>query len=433
MRFISTRNQNANVTFENAVLNCMPSDGGLYIPFETPDLRRWILYTNKDTKFSSIAGSLTSAFLKEEFSPIICETVAEKSFTFSPDFKKLDENLYLLDLSTGPTGSHKDFGISFLVNALETILTLKNGNALFLDVTYGELGASLAKAIRGKKHLKAVLVYPKGKCRGLEKEDLIENGGNILALEFDGTEKAAHNLLRIVFNDEDFIKENKITVANTANFGRLLSQMYFYPYAFSRLKEETGSNIYYAMESGNFSNLYSGLYAWKVALPMGGLITASTPELAMNPEGNCEITDSIVPMDRRESCDPVSPSNMERLEDFFHNNAFMLENLVFVADVSEKETVEAAQKLFNKYGIFSDKGTARSYAAAMKRSDLTGDDVTVLVMREHPSLDKDFVQHAIGESIKMPEKVESTFKTFTPSGSISTSEELKAYCKKLSS
>ena len=34
---------------------------------------------------------MSSAFLNEEFSPIICQTIAEKAFPFSPVIKQLDD------------------------------------------------------------------------------------------------------------------------------------------------------------------------------------------------------------------------------------------------------------------------------------------------------------------------------------------------------
>ena len=158
MKFTSSRDKSSTVTFAQAVMNCMPEDGGLYVPCETEDLRRWILYTNENTKFSSIAGSLTSAFIKDEFSPIICETIATNAFKFSPEVKQLDEKLFTMELFHTPTGKHRDFGISYLVSCIETILNLNGGSAIFLDVSTGELGASLALSLRGKKNIKAVLV-----------------------------------------------------------------------------------------------------------------------------------------------------------------------------------------------------------------------------------------------------------------------------------
>ena len=168
MIFTSTRNKKLSVSFAQAIRSCMPSDGGLYVPSQTEDLRRWMLYMDEDTSFSSIAGSLTSAFIREEFSPIICETIATRAFKFSPELKQLDENLFMLELFHGPTGYHKDFGIAFLVSCLETISELQGGKSVFLDVTVGPLGNILAKQIRGKKNVKSILLYPKGCIKGLE-------------------------------------------------------------------------------------------------------------------------------------------------------------------------------------------------------------------------------------------------------------------------
>ena len=81
MIFTSTRNDKLEVSFSRAVKDCLPEDGGVFVPsanaFE--DLRRWIYYINENTSFTSIAGTLTSAFMQNEFSPIICQTIAEKS------------------------------------------------------------------------------------------------------------------------------------------------------------------------------------------------------------------------------------------------------------------------------------------------------------------------------------------------------------------
>ena len=106
MQFHSTRNPNVTVSFAHAVLDCMASDGGLYVPAYEENLRPWILYMNSGTTFASLAGALTSALIKEEFSPIISEAIATRAFPFSPEIRQLDESLYALELFHGPTGSH---------------------------------------------------------------------------------------------------------------------------------------------------------------------------------------------------------------------------------------------------------------------------------------------------------------------------------------
>ncbi len=412
MKFISTRNSGNIVSFEKAVLNCIPEDGGLYVPEDFEDKRRWILYTDENTTFSSIAGALTSAFLKDEFSPIICETMATKAFSFEPKFKKLGERLFSLELFNTPTGSHKDFGIFFLVNCLETILTLKNQTAVFLDATIGELGASLARAIRGKKRLKGVLLYPKGMVRGLSETDYVWNGGNILPIEVDGTEKDCHNIVRKIFSSKSLVEDFRLTVANTANIGRLIPQSFFYPFAFSRLKKQTSGDIFYALAPGNYSNLVAGLYSWKVYLPLSGFIIPVTDEIKLDFHGNCQIMDSIVSLTEREKVDPASPSNLERLEDIFRTDSLMLKNFVFPSDVSESSAVSACQELFSKYGVYADKNTSAAYAALREKKELIDEDEAsvVLVMRDHPALSHDFIKHCLGESPDVPDFVSSAMK-----------------------
>ena len=114
--------------------------------------------------------------------------------------------------------------------------------------------------MRGKKHVKAVLIYPKGRGRGLEESDFVWNGGNILPVEVDGTEADCHKIVREIFDDRQLVEKFHLTVANTANIGRLMPQLFFYPYAFTRLKKEVYSDIYYAMPCGNYSNLVAAVF-----------------------------------------------------------------------------------------------------------------------------------------------------------------------------
>ena len=407
MKFNSTRNSSVFVNFEKAVTDCLPADGGLYIPSDSPDLRRWILYTNENTPFASIAGALTSACINDEFSPIICETIATRAFPFSPKLTKYTDRFFTLELCNTPTGSHKDFGISYLVNCMETIFQLKGGNAIFLDVTVGELGASLARALRGKKYLKALLLYPKGMMRGLAESDFVWNGGNIYPVEIDGTEADCHRLVREIFSDRALVEKYHLTVANTANIGRLMAQSFFYPYAFSRLKKDVQSDIYYAMAPGNYSSLVAGLYSWRLSLPLNGFICPTTDELILDMQGQCAVMDQMVPFSKREAADPASPSNLERLEDVFHNNALMLKNLVFPVHVTDSQVDDACRKLFMKYNIFADRLTSSAYAAAQNNRELTADDegVVVLVVRDHPALSSEYIRHTVGEKPALPENI----------------------------
>ena len=411
MRFVSTRDENNKVGFKQAVLDCMPQDGGLYIIDECEDLRKWILYADEKTSFANIAGSLTSAFINEEFSPIICEAIATYAFDYEPVLKKLDDHLYVLELFHGPTGTYKDFGTSYLAAAIETMLIMDKSSSILFGTTTGILGVSLARALEGKSETKGVLLYPKGCVRGLKDSDLFWNGGNVYPVEIDGSEEDCHNLMRKIMEERACVEKYHLTVANTANIGRLLPQSFFYTFAFTRLKKEVFGDIYYSQVAGNYGNIVSGLYSWKVALPVNGFIVPSTPNLCLDVTGKCTVMDSIIPLDKRAKADPADPSNIERLEHIFKANSLLLRSFIFPSPVSQKETEDAARELFVKYHYFADRETSSAYAATKKRSDIVQNDegTVVLIARDDPALNNDFIKSNIGESAPVSDNIKKSF------------------------
>ena len=416
MQISSTRNKQNIVTFSKAIVDCLPQDGGMYVPAKEMNLRPWISYMNENTSFSSIAGALTSALINEELSPIISENIATRAFPFSPELKQLDEKLYLLELFHGPTGCHKDFGISYLASCLEHILIMENKNATVLAISNGETGACIAKALENKKHLKAIILYTKGSMRGLKESDFVWNGGNIYPVEVDGNEDDCFKVARELFDDRSLIEKYNLTLANTHNIGRLLPQTFFYTYAFSRLKNKCFTDIFYALSADNYGNLVAGLYSWKFSLPVNGFITDSTPSLYADATGDCTVLDSIIPLEKRGKADPLNPSNIERLEEVFCTNPAVIKGFVFPAKVTKQDAGNALKEMFTKYHEFIDLQTASAYAASKIRSDVTNDQdgTIVLVSRNHPSLSQKEIKFWCGEEPTMPDHIKELYVKIEP-------------------
>lgn len=416
MQFVSTRKNKEPISFSQAISRCICPDGGYYVPAYSENLRQWIYYLNDKTSFSSIAGSLTTALMKEEFSPIICETIATKAFNFSPEFRQIDDSLYKLSLYTGPTGSHKDFGVSFLLAYLEYTLLLKRERATVVAISDGEIGSCLAHAMRGKNQLTALILYSKGTLRGFKEEDCVWNGGNIYPVEVNGSMEDCSHMVRELFSRQDIVEKYNLTLANTFNIGRLLPQTFFYTYAFSRLKDKVFGDIFYALAPGNYSNLVAGLYAWKFSLPVNGFITECTPALTVDTGGKAQILDSLIPLEQRQPADPGNPSNLERLEEIFNTHPAMLRGLVFPVPVSEEERTAACKELFMKYGILANKETSGSYAAAKKRTESfsSPDNTVVLVSRDHPAYSRDEIRHVCGEAPSVPDFLQELLIPITP-------------------
>ena len=411
MQFTSTRNSNLKVSFSQAVRDCIPDDGGVFVPSSIEDMRRWIYYIDETTSFASIAGSLTSALMHEEFSPIICETIATAAFPVEPVVKQLDGSLFMTEMYHGFTGCHRDYGVSYLVSYLETTLQLKGGKAVFLDFTHGGLGALLSKILKGKKNIKAVLVYQKGTVRGLDEESLVWNGGNIYPVEMEGSEAEIKAAISEVFADREFVQTNGLTVANTTNVCRLLGQIFFFPYSFAQVKKKFNGEFYYAMGAGNYGSLMAGLYSWRFALPVNGFYVPSTTALARSANGSPVVLDSLVDLKVRGETNPAIPANLERLESFFGKNEMMMRNFIYPCDVSEEQRDAAAKELYMKYGIFADKETASAYAVVKEKcSEVFDEDGDfILTAYTHPSLSSDYCPHVIGEAPEMPDEIKASF------------------------
>ena len=408
MKFTSSRvSKNLNLSFSEAVLNCIPQDGGMYVPIFDESFANWILYMNGQTSFQSIAGTLTSAMIKDEFSPIICESIATKAFPFSPKLVQLDENLFSLELYHGPTGFYKDFAISYFASCLENILIMQDKKATILAVTNGVTGACIAEALKNKTRLKAVLLYTSGSLKKIDSSCLLETGGNIVQIEVNGSEEQCFEVVRQIFKNKDFTSKYNLTLANSVNIGRVLPMIFPYIYAFSRLKNKTCGDIFYAMDAGNYGNLVSGLYAWKSSLPVNGFITNCTDTLVLDSKNKCTILEEKEPLAKSISTDLGNPSNLERLEAVFQTDSQLLKGLVFPSVVTEKDKVAACKLAFKKYGYILDDQTSLAFAATIKQEEtiLDQDGCVVLIARNHPGFSNNSIKQLLGKTVELPESI----------------------------
>ena len=413
MNLGSTRNSAHKVSFYEAITDCIPEDGGLYVPDETMDLTPWISHLSESSSFASIAGTLTSAMLREEFSPAVSERIATAAFeNYSPRLKQLDERLFLLDLFHGPTGCHRDFGFLWLASVLEHILTIKNRTAIVLATGTRKNGHSMAAAFGNKKRLKTLLIHPKGFAAGIPERYLAENGGSIYSVECEGSLQDVENLIRSVYLDKKLVKEYGLTLANTVNIGRLLPQMFFYIFAFTRFRKHSRGEIYYALHSGNYGNLAAGLYAWKNCLSLNGFITDSTAELCGDGDGECFCKTTEVPLTKRSAADPVSPSNIERLEQIFELSPAIMKALIFPEAVKKEEYAGLIRSAYQRYGIMFDTSTAAAYGAAVKSRFMQnrGSETLILIEKDHPAYEADTIYEACGERPTSPKYMEELHK-----------------------
>jgi threonine synthase len=403
------------VTFKDAILCCLPEEGGLYVPAAVPDLRRFFLYMDHDTNYKEMAATLAANLLQGELNPYSASWVAESAFSFEPDLKQLDERFSILDLGGGPTGVFKDFGIAFLAAVMEEFL--KNASpVMVISAAQGDIGTSIASAFHKRKNMIAVILYPQGQVRGIDTEALLKNGGNIIPIQVNGNLDDCNRLIASLIHDREFSDRYRITCANAINPGRLLSQAFYYIYAFVKLKQSLQGGLIFSVPCGNFGNLIGGLYAWKFGLPASAFIAAQNinnpmADIAAGIRGTARSpTTTISP-----ALDVTYPSNWERLASFYEETPAVMKNMVTQRVIDEKTTMRTIEDVWKQYGITIDPHGAVAFAAARDIASQKGFyDHIVVLATGHAAKHPELVAKVTGKSVSVPERLRLLRQTATP-------------------
>ena len=427
MQFRSTRSKLPVVSYKDAVLDCLPIDGGLYVPDQAADIRQFFLHMDEKTSFNELVAAVAPPLLEGGLNPVSAARVAQSAFNFEPELIKLDESFSLLNLCSGPTGVFKDFGIAFLSAMLEEFMKDAKSSfrkeAMILSAARADTGVSMAHAFSGRKGISLVLLYPSGQIRGLDPSTFAHNGGNIIPIQIKGTFDDCQRLIAEAINDREFAQRYNVTCANTINPGRLLPQVFYYLYAFIQIKNRLSGDLVFSVPSGNFGSLIAGLYAWKFGMPVNGFIAAMN---ANNAFGGYIDGTPFIPKPLVNTISPALdvsiPSNYERLASFYDEAPAVMRNMVHPASIDDDLTMKTIESVWKKYGIQIDPHTAVAFAAAQKVASSQkwkGNAHTVVLATGHPAREANTVREATGQAVKLPEALLALHKESDPIAVIS--------------
>jgi len=393
------------VSYKDAVLNCLPDDGGLYVPDQAADLRQYFLHMDERTSFNELVAAVAPSLLEGGLNPVSASRIAHSAYNFKPELIDLDDGFYLLNLYNGPTGVFKDFGIAFMSAMFEEFM--KDGRqSMILAAARPDTGVSMAHAFSGRKGVSLVLLYPSGQIRGLDPSTFVHNGGNVIPIQIKGTFDDCQRLVIETINDRDFSERYNVTCANTINPGRLFPQIFYYLYAFTQVKNRLSGDLFFSVPSGNFGSLIAGLYAWKFGMPVNGFIAAMN---ANNSVGDFIQGKPFLPKPliytNSPALDVSVPINYERLASFYEESPAVMRNMVYPASISDELTLETMEFVYKKYNAYIDPHTAVAFAAAQKMAleqKRGGDTSTVILASGHPARSANLAEKATGKAIKMP-------------------------------
>ncbi len=290
LMYHSTRNNDKEISASRAILQGLAEDGGLYVPESIPkldvDLEELKMADYREVAFRVMRLFLTD-YTEEELK--YCIDHAYDSKFDAEDIAPLSyaDGAYYLELYHGATIAFKDMALSILPYLMTTAAKKYNlkEEIVILTATSGDTGKAAMAGFADVPGTRILVFYPKdGVSPVQEKQMLTQRGANVKVVGIRGNFDDAQNGVKAMFNDHELrnkLKENGFVFssANSINIGRLVPQIVYYVYAYTRLlrrgKINKGDAINICVPTGNFGNILAAYYAKQMGVPMNKLICAS--------------------------------------------------------------------------------------------------------------------------------------------------------------
>ena len=415
----STRDKNESAKASEAILKGLATDGGLFVPDEIPALDKSLEELSK-MDYRGVAYEIMKLmltdFTEEELKHCINSAYDAKFDTelIAPIAKKAGANY--LELFHGKTIAFKDMALSILPYLLTTAAKknqVKN-EIVILTATSGDTGKAALAGFADVPGTKIIVFYPKhGVSPIQEKQMVTQKGDNTCVIGITGNFDDAQTGVKKMFSDPALAEELagkgfQFSSANSINIGRLVPQMVYYVYAYTRLLADgsikSGDSINVCVPTGNFGNILAAYYAKLMGLPIAKLICASNENKVLFDffsTGDYDRNREFI-LTQSPSMDILISSNLERLiyricgNDADKNKALMkslseqgsyeitAEMKAKLSDfygnyATEEETAETIRKVYESDKYIIDTHTAVAACVYDKYVKETGDKTPTVI------------------------------------------------------
>ncbi len=406
MKFYSTNRKSPVVSLSEAVLHGLAPDGGLYMPVELPILSPKFFSTLRSISFPEIAYQVAWALMGDEVPPRTLQAITEEAFNFPVPLVRLAEHRYVLELFHGPTLAFKDFGARFMACLMSYFVRHAGRQLTVLVATSGDTGSAVAKGFLNVPGIRVVVLYPSGQVSEVQEKQLATIGGNIIAVEVEGSFDDCQRLVKQAFVDPELRTRLWLTSANSINIARLLPQSFYYFHAYARL-DSNDAPVVFSVPSGNFGNLTAGLLAKRMGLPVAKFIAATNINDTVPKYLETGIFEPR-PSQKTitNAMDVGNPSNFARMLELYNHLPERMREDVSGSSHSDQETERAIRSAYQRYGYLFDPHGAVGFLGleGYARQESTFCQGIVLVTA-HPAKFAPIVERAARTIIPVPPQV----------------------------
>ncbi len=434
MKYYSLNHNAPKVSFQEAVIQGLAPDRGLYFPeslspISSDFFEKIETLSNEEIAFRAIQQFVGDEIPEENLRQIIAETLC-----FDFPLVKVENDIYSLELFHGPTMAFKDVGARFMSRCLAyfnpEVSGLKKGaKNTVIVATSGDTGGAVASGFLGVEGVDVVILYPSGKVSDIQERQLTTLGQNITALEVEGVFDDCQDMVKKAFLDESLDYKN-LTSANSINIARWLPQMFYFFFAYKQLKSENKPLIF-SCPSGNFGNICAGIIAKKLGLPIEHFV-ASTNVNNTVPRfleaGLYDPKPSKATISN--AMDVGNPSNFIRIQEMYKNDLAEFKKDFSSFSFTDAETEIALQTIYKNSGYIAEPHGAVGYLGLKKELQNHPNSIGIFLETAHPIKFLDVVEPILNVKLPIPTQIESVLNKEKLSIKIKTYEEFKAFLKR---
>ncbi len=429
MHFFSTTNSELKATFREALLSGLAPDGGLYVPSGIPEFTDQELEYLATLSFSELAAQVTRVFVGDEIPEPDIDRLCAQAYDFPITLQAAGNDLFL-ELFHGPTAAFKDIAGQFMGHAVSYFLQKKSLKRNILVATSGDTGGAIGAGFQDLPGVKVFILFPRGGVSSVQRQQLCTMGGNIQAIEIEGSFDDCQSLVKQAFADRAFNDRFNLMSANSINVGRVIPQSFYYLWASLQLqKKYPNKNIIFSVPSGNLGNITGAYLAKKMGAPIHHLIVANNinnPFVELLHTGEFRPRPSIHTLSN--AMDIGHPNNYYRINYFLPGGAKTLNTLFSGYSFTDQETADNLATFYRNNNYLMCPHTSVGHLATQTYKELHPEDLVVTVATAHSAKFKDEVAPIIGKSPILPPTL-ARIMAYTPEVDLLTPtlDELKSY------
>jgi len=430
MKYISTRNNSKEFSFEEVFIKGLADDGGLFIPKSLKKYSEEELKTLSTLNYQDLAKKIIFPFIGDFMTANELSDIVDKSYSVFRkdnvvDLIKLGDTK-ILELFHGPTLAFKDIAMQLLGNFYEHYLKKNNKNINVVVATSGDTGAAAIDAIKGKKNMNIFVLHPHEKVSLVQRKLMSTvKEKNVFNIAIEGNFDDCQNLVKSMFADKEFSNSINMSGVNSINWARIIAQAVYYFYTYFQIQDKRPIN--FSVPTGNFGDVYAGYLSKKMGLPINKFIVATNKNDILHraiSNGNYEA--ESVSETNSPSMDIQIASNFERLiydlNDCDDNETSTIMHGIkrkgkyiiskdkmekinkdfLSASMNEEEILDTIKEVHIKYNIILDPHSAIGFGS-LNKVNLEGNNIVLATA--HPCKFPEAIEKSIGIKPALPDEL----------------------------